>query len=105
DAGWILSWVLGTLAQMLVSLFVLVISRHREYVADEVAAEHTSPESMASALATIDSVHAAADAAPTDEVSALCISGGERGLLAKLFASHPSTEKRIARLGVTVETA
>jgi heat shock protein HtpX len=105
DAGWILSWILGTIAQMIVTLFVLVISRHREYVADEVAAEHTSSASMASALATIESVNTAAEATPTDEVSALCISGGKRGLLAKLFASHPSTEKRIARLGETVSTA
>jgi heat shock protein HtpX len=104
DAGWILGWILGTLAQLFVTVFVMVISRHREYVADRVAADHTSAESMASALATIETVNAAAGTAPTSEVSALCISGGERGLLARLFASHPSTEKRIARLGVEPPT-
>jgi heat shock protein HtpX len=103
DAGWILGWILGTVAQLIVTVFVMVISRHREYVADEVAAEHTSAESMATALATIDSVNAAAGTTPTDEVSALCISGGDRGLLAKLFASHPATEKRIARLDPDVD--
>lgn len=96
----IVGWIISALVQMVVSVFVLAISRHREYVADSDAAEYTgNPEALASALAKIAEVGRHEQAPDVDDrVGALCIFGGKRGLLAKLFASHPPMEKRIARL-------
>ncbi|MFC4552887.1 MULTISPECIES: M48 family metalloprotease [Halorussus] len=99
-AGTIVAWILSAIVQMVVTVFVLAISRHREYVADSDAAEYTGdPEAMASALAKIAQVGRHDDAPDVqDRVGALCIFGGKRGLLATLFATHPPMEKRIARL-------
>jgi Zn-dependent protease with chaperone function len=33
-----------------------------------------------------------------DEVAALCIFGGDRGILQTIFATHPPIEKRIEKL-------
>ena len=87
--------ILVDLAQMVVSLFVLATSRHREHVADADAAEHTSGRALASAPQRIRSGAQATRAGPASEVSALCIDGARRGL----FVTSPPTEKRIARLG------
>ena len=99
-AGTVVAWILSAVVQMVVTVFVLAISRHREYVADSDAAEYTGdPEAMASALAKIAQVGRHDDAPDVqDRVGALCIFGGKRGFLARLFATHPSMEKRIARL-------
>jgi heat shock protein HtpX len=80
-------------------LFVFAISRYREYVADEDAAnEIGSGEPLASALEKISSASQRADDTAVDaKVNALCIFGEKRGL-AKLFATHPPVEKRIERL-------
>lgn len=85
---------------MLVMVFVLAISRYREYVADSDAAEYTGdPEALANALAVIQEVGTHERAPDVDSGTAsLCIFGGERGLLASIFATHPPTEKRIERL-------
>lgn len=97
--AWIAGWILGTIAQMLVMIFVLAISRYREYVADADAADAIGRgEPLASALEKISSVGKQTDAKVNDSVNALCIFGGERGLLATIFATHPPTEKRIKRL-------
>ena len=91
---------LGNPAQTVVSLFVLAISRYREYVADADAAEYTGGRALAGAPQKIRRSGAQATRAdPASEVSALCIDGARRGLLATLFVTHPPTEKRIARLG------
>ena len=99
-AATIVGWILSAVVQALVSVFVLAISRHREYVADSDAAEYTgNPEALASALAKIAEVGRHEQAPDvSDRVGALCIFGGKRGLLATLFASHPPMEKRIDRL-------
>lgn len=97
--GFLIAWVVSMLAQLLVMVFVFAISRYREFVADREAAEATDPATMASALATIEAVGTHERAADVDDsVAALCIFGGKRGLLAALFSTHPSTEKRIAKL-------
>ncbi|KAB1193103.1 M48 family metalloprotease [Haloferax sp. MBLA0076] len=98
--GWILGWIASIIAQLLVTVFVLVISRVREYAADEDAAQYTgNPEALASALAKIGHVNEQVErTAINDSVSALCIFGQRDGILARLFASHPPMEKRIARL-------
>ncbi|MFD1512837.1 M48 family metallopeptidase [Halomarina rubra] len=96
----ILGWILSSVVQAVVMVFVLAISRSREYVADEDAAAYTNdPEALGRALAKIASVGRHEQAPDVDgSVGALCIFGGKRGLLATLFASHPQTEKRIERL-------
>jgi len=96
----IVGWILSAIIQALVMIFVLAISRYREYVADSDAADQTdNPEALATALAKIDRVGRHEDAPDVgDRVGALCIFGGKRGLLAALFASHPPMEKRIERL-------
>jgi heat shock protein HtpX len=91
--------IAGTIAQFLVMLFVLVISRSREYAADRDAAFYTgSGEPLASALEKISDANERSDEQLDDNVSALCIFGEGRGLLTRLFATHPPTEERIERL-------
>lgn len=96
----IVGWVLSTVVQLLVTVFVMAISRYREYVADSDAAEYTgNPTALARALTKIDAVgtHEEAPELP-ENVGALCIFGGKHGLLDILFASHPAIEKRIEKL-------
>lgn len=96
----IIGWVLSSLVQLFVMLFVLAISRYREYVADSDAVEHTgNPTALASALAKLAQVGRHENAPDVEgNMSALCIFGGKRGLLASVFATHPAMEERIARL-------
>jgi len=99
-ADWILGWIAGTIAQLLVMIFVLAISRYREYVADSDAREYVgSGEPLARALEKIQQGNERASDSRLDEsTSALCIFGTEKGLLQRLFATHPPVEKRIDRL-------
>jgi heat shock protein HtpX len=116
---YLLAMVAGSIAQMLVMIFVFAISRYREYVADSDAADYTNnPDAMARALEKIQQGaqqrqgaqaspagrgrgrggRGQSDGGPPDEVAALCIFGGERGLMQKVFATHPPVEKRVQRL-------
>ena len=111
----------GSIAQMLVSIFVMAISRYREYVADSDAAKYTNnPDAMARALEKISEgatqnqqsqAQAVAggrsrrrqrqnsgDEGLPDEVGALAIFEGDRGILQTIFATHPPVEKRIEKL-------
>ncbi|WP_299233611.1 M48 family metalloprotease [Natronomonas sp.] len=94
--------VLGYLASILVQtvamVFVLAISRYREYVADSDAAAHVGGDAMASALRKISGANERSDAELDDNVSALCIFGGDRSSLQRLFATHPPIEERIEAL-------
>jgi heat shock protein HtpX len=93
------SIVVGYIASMLVQsvtmVFVLAISRYREYVADSDAARHVGGDAMASALQKISAAGKGRDADLDSDVAALAIFGGDRGGLEKLFATHPPIEKRI----------
>jgi heat shock protein HtpX len=93
--NFILAYFAGIVVQMVAMVFVLAISRYREYVADEDAARHVGGDAMARALEKISSVGQRADAGVSDNVSALCIFGGERSALERVFATHPPIEKRI----------
>jgi len=96
---YVVSIVVGTIVQMLVMIFVMAIARYREYIADRDAADEVGGESLARALEKISQRSEQIDDNEIDsQVSALCIFGSDRGLLAKLFASHPPVEKRIERL-------
>lgn len=119
----IFAWIAGSLAQTLVMVFVLAISRYREYVADADAAQAIgSGDPLARALEKIkqsnEQVQASASAqvagrgrqqpspmgggsqgpGVNDNVSALCIFDSPHGLLRSIFSTHPPTEKRIERL-------
>ena len=96
----VVAYLLSMMTQAVVMVFVLAISRYREYVADSDAAEYTGdPDAMANALSVIQEVGTHEEAPEVDGATAsMCIFGGERGLLSVLFSTHPPTEKRIRRL-------
>jgi heat shock protein HtpX len=98
-ANFFLAIVVGQIVQFIVMIFVLAISRYREYVADADAAGLIGGGApLARALEKIDRGNEMAQETAVDsQVSALCIFGEERGL-AKLFSTHPPIEKRIQRL-------
>ncbi|WP_254839248.1 M48 family metalloprotease [Natronomonas marina] len=91
----ILGYVASIVVQSVAMVFVLAISRYREYVADDDAARHVGGDAMAEALEKISTAGTRGDAELDDNVSALCIFGGERSALERLFATHPPIEKRI----------
>jgi len=97
--GMLLVMLLAPFAAMLVQA---AISRSREFEADRAGAELTGrPLWLANALAAIDSSarridNAAADANPA--TAHMFIVNPLHGGVSGLFASHPSTEERIARL-------
>jgi heat shock protein HtpX len=92
----LVGYLASIVVQSVAMVFVLAISRYREYVADDDAARHVGGDAMASALEKISSAGTRGDAEVNDNVSALCIFGGERSALERLFATHPPIEKRIA---------
>jgi heat shock protein HtpX len=91
--------IVGQIVQMLVMVFVLAISRYREYVADSDAAIAIGRgDPLARALEKISQGNQRASDSKVDEnVNALCIFGEDMGL-ARLFSTHPPTEKRIQKL-------
>ncbi|MCD2201888.1 M48 family metalloprotease [Halobacterium sp. KA-6] len=99
-ADFFLAIVVGNLVQFFVMLFVLAISRYREYVADADAKRIINGgDPLARALEKIQQGNKRAQDSKIDEnVNALCIFGEDRGLLQKLVSTHPPTEKRIQRL-------
>ncbi|ELZ06725.1 M48 family metallopeptidase [Natrialba aegyptia] len=91
--------IISNIAQMFVVVFVLAISRYREYVADEDARQYIgSGEPLARALEKISSGSEGRESTLDDSVSALCIFNADRGLLERLFATHPPMEKRLEKL-------
>ncbi|MFB6104097.1 MAG: M48 family metallopeptidase [Halobacteriaceae archaeon] len=98
-ADFFLAIVVGNIVQFLVMLFVLAISRYREYVADADAKEAIgSGDPLASALEKIQRGNASARKDNMDrQVSALAIFGGDRGI-ESLLSTHPPVEERIQRL-------
>jgi heat shock protein HtpX len=102
--GVLLVTLLAPIAAMLVQA---AISRSREFEADRVGAELTGrPLWLADALAQIDrsarqTLNAPADANPA--TAHMFIVNPLHGGMSGLFASHPSTEERIARLRAMVQ--
>lgn len=91
----VLGYLASVLVQMVVMVFVLAISRYREYAADADAARHVGGDAMARALEKLSAASGQSDAELDDNVAALCISGGDRSTLQRLFATHPPMEKRV----------
>ncbi|MFP4628598.1 MAG: M48 family metalloprotease [Halobacteriales archaeon] len=116
--AYLAAWIAGSLAQMLVMVFVLAISRYREYVADADAAvalgtgdplaralekiQHSNEQGQEAAVRTPQRGHQqpapGASKGINDNVSALCIFDAPHGLLRSIFSTHPPVEKRIDRL-------
>lgn len=97
--AYIIGSILGQLSQLIVMIFVMAISRYREYVADEDAATYTrNPDAMARALEKISSGTQGKEMKGEETVNALCIFGSGGSFLQKIFSTHPPTEKRIERL-------
>ena len=96
---YILAIVASSLANMLVMIFVLAISRYREYVADADARRAIGAgDPLARALEKISRGAEGRESEIDDNMSALCILNTDRGLFEKLFSTHPPMEKRIQRL-------
>jgi len=93
-AGLILAPIAALLIQM-------AISRRREYVADASAAELTRyPQGLASALGAISAAAKPSERLGNQAIAHLMIAPplSARGRTMTVFATHPSTEDRIARL-------
>jgi len=125
-ADFFLAVVVGNIVQFFVMLFVLAISRYREYVADADAKDvNGQGEPLARALEKIQHGNQQAqqsarrpqrgrgsanqhgrgrgnqrsrDANVDQQVSALCISSPDRGFLQQIVSTHPPMKKRIQRL-------
>ncbi|MFC4405389.1 M48 family metallopeptidase [Haloarchaeobius iranensis] len=97
---WVLGWIAGMVAQMLVMVFVLAISRYREYVADADARQYVgSGDPLARALQKIQVTSESAGETRIDSsTAALCIFDSDRSFLRRVLATHPPVEKRIERL-------
>lgn len=94
----IIAYIVGSLTQLFALVFVLAISRYREYIADTDAAELVGSDPLMSALTEMREVGRRSPTEVKNTVAPLCILGGERSLLDRMFASHPPVEKRIERL-------
>ncbi|ELY39800.1 M48 family metallopeptidase [Natronorubrum tibetense] len=94
--------VAGTTAFVsgLVLFFSRALSRYREYVADLTAARAIDdPNSMISALRSLEVATAGGKDVENDQAASLYIMNRVEGRLAMLFQTHPSTEQRIDVLG------
>ncbi len=98
--SFVLAWIASIVANMLVMIFVMAISRYREYVADDTARQYIgSGDPLARALEKISSSAEGRESTVDDSgVNALCIFNADRSLIQQLFATHPPTEKRIEAL-------
>ena len=78
----------------------LAVSRSREYAADATGAQITrNPKALASALRKISGNSQTKNLDNMRSVAIACIAEpGARGFMDDVFSTHPSTDKRIARL-------
>ncbi|NHX35195.1 MULTISPECIES: M48 family metallopeptidase [Halolamina] len=114
-ADFFLAIVVGNVVQFVVMIFVLAISRYREYVADADAKRAIGGgDPLARALEKISQGNQRAAASSgsaqrgrgdrrresnvDQQVSALCISSPDTGFLQRIVSTHPPMEKRIERL-------
>jgi heat shock protein HtpX len=95
----VLQMTLGILASMVIAWF----SRRREFRADAGSARLLGdPRPMRAALLSLRRIHEPAELPPS--LQAFAIRGRALGRVARLFASHPPIEERIARLSDGVPT-
>jgi heat shock protein HtpX len=95
--GLLLMMILAPLAAMLVQL---AVSRTREYAADEGGAKLSGkPQALASALLKIEAWNKRKPSKNNPAMGSLYIINPFHGsMVAGLFSTHPSTEKRVERL-------
>jgi len=100
--GVIVAIALSLVVWIVSYLLIRALSRYREYAADRGGAAITGqPSALASALAKISN---RMDRVPDEDLreqtdmNALFVIPIESGLIARLFRTHPPTEKRIDRL-------
>ncbi|MEZ3115785.1 zinc metalloprotease HtpX [Halobaculum sp. MBLA0147] len=100
--GAIVAIVASFVVWILSFLLIRALSRYREFAADRGGAAITGkPGALASALVTIDG---RMDKVPDDdlrgqsEMNAFFVIPIRKGVIGKVFATHPSTEKRVERL-------
>ncbi|OVE84829.1 M48 family metallopeptidase [Natronolimnobius baerhuensis] len=99
DNNFLVAYAGSVVAQMLTMIFVMAISRYREYVADDDARQYIgSGEPLARALEKISRGSEGRESRIDDNVSALCILNVDRSFLQQIFSTHPPTEKRIEKL-------
>ncbi|WP_049926440.1 M48 family metallopeptidase [Halopiger goleimassiliensis] len=98
--GFLVAWLASMVANFLVMLLVMAISRYREYVADDTARQYVgSGDPLARALEKISRSAENRESAVQDSgVNALCIFNGDRSALQQIMSTHPPTEKRIEKL-------
>jgi len=97
--SYLLAIVASSIANILVMVFVMAISRYREYVADDDARRAIgSGDPLARALEKISRGAEGREPKIEDSVNALCILNADRSLLQRVLSTHPPTEKRIERL-------
>lgn len=96
----LIALLLMILAPVAAMLIQLAISRSREYEADRAGAELAgSPEGLARSLQKLEAANQRIPLPVPDAQSSLFIVQPLTGSsIAKLFSTHPPTEKRIARL-------
>lgn len=95
--------ILASLVVWIISyLLIRALSRYREYAADRGAAMITGkPSALASALMKIDNRMDRVperDLREQSEMNAFFIIPINKGMIAKLFSTHPTTENRVERL-------
>ena len=96
---YVVAMAASMLANLLVTIFVLAISRYREYVADDDARQAIGAgDPLARALEKISRGAEGRESNLDDSVSAMAIFNGDKCLMATLFATHPPAEKRIEKL-------
>ncbi|UWG49630.1 Zn-dependent protease with chaperone function [Halalkaliarchaeum sp. AArc-CO] len=98
--SFVVAWIASILANFLVMIFVMAISRYREYVADDTARRYIgSGDPLARALEKISRSAEGRESRIDDSgVNALCIFNADRSTLQRIFSTHPPTEKRIENL-------
>lgn len=91
--------VVSTVVAVVILVFSNALSRYREYIADTTAAKSIGDtDGLERGLEKIEQYHETSDAEHHEAVTALCIFGDRDGVIANLFATHPSMDSRIENL-------
>ncbi|MFA5162711.1 MAG: protease HtpX [Elusimicrobiales bacterium] len=94
----LITLALEILLSLLGSIVVMWFSRRREFAADSGAAKLSGARNMISALEALERAIDFRDPRQPESLATLKISGKPRSGIARLFASHPSIDERIAAL-------
>jgi len=91
--------IASTIVAIAILLFSNALSRYREYIADTTAVKSIGDTGgLKRGLEKIEHYHETRETEQHETVTALCIFGDRDGVIANLFATHPSMESRIENL-------